>query len=486
MSDSLKIKTISGIGYNTAARGITFVLQAVASIVLARNLVSDDYGIVGFAMIFISFMDQFTDFGISSAVIQKQDIKEKELYTGFTLKFMFGFVVFGLSLALAPLAAIYFDNENVVSVIQLLALNFLISSMSFLPNALLTRRLDYKKLALLQIVTSVVTSVTAIIMAINGFKFWSIAVASLGSTIASVVVINAMEPVKIMFSFDKRAAKELFNFGKHLIFSGIIIFAIMNADNFIIGTVRGAAELGHYALAFNWGALISILMGSTIGSVLFPAFSKMQHDTNRIKQAYLKVLHYVAFFAIMANLGLLIISKEFLFFVLGDGSDKWMPALDAFRILCIYGILRAILEPVGSVIMSLGHTGLLLKSTVVVALFQLSFLYPAVKYYGIEGVAVVVLLSYSIQFLIYFPLLKKRINMKYNELLSAVKLPVIAAVLLLVIMGIAEEGNIFQFTMAHLWAKLIFCTASYVLIYGIISRWAIIKEAKSILTDLRT
>ena len=486
MVKTLKHQTIGNIGYNTAGRGIAFSVQAIASIILARYLVSDDYGIVGFALIFINFMDQFTDFGISSAVIQRHDIKERELYTGFTIKVLLGLAAFGLAFAAAPLALVYFDNDNVVGVIRLLALNLLINSMSFLPNTMLTRRLEYKKLSSLQSLTSIITSVITIILAINGFKFWSIVMASLCSATVSVLVINLMEPVKIKVCLDMQAAKELFNFGKYLVISGFIVFIIFSSDNFIIGAVKGAADLGYYALAFNWGSLICTLLGSTIGTVLFPTFSRMQGDPASIKLAYFKILHYVAFFAILANLSLMMISEGFLFFVLGNGSDKWMPALTTFKILCMYGILRAILEPVGSVLTALGHTSLILKACLAVAAVQLVCIYPAIKYYGIEGIALVVLLSYSVQFLIYLPALKKRINMNYHEFLNAVKLPVIAAILHAGIMLIVTESNIFHFTAGHLWGKLIFCALSYFTLYGIISNWGIIKEAKAIIAGLRS
>jgi O-antigen/teichoic acid export membrane protein len=105
-------------------------------------------------------------------------------------------------------------------------------------------------------------------------------------------------------------------------------------------------------------------------------------------------LEYIAFISVLANAGLLLVSKEFLTFVLGHGTDKWMPALTAFRILCIYGMCRCLLEPVGNVILAIGRTRELLITQIIVAVFELGLLYPSLKYFGIEGVAVVVTVAY--------------------------------------------------------------------------------------------
>src|SRR5271157_5017375 len=97
MSASLKLKTIDNIGYNAFTRIVMFAFQAAANIILARNLSSVDFGIVGFGMIFIGFISQFSDLGINSAVVQKAALDEKGLYTGFTIKFALGMLIFAVS-----------------------------------------------------------------------------------------------------------------------------------------------------------------------------------------------------------------------------------------------------------------------------------------------------------------------------------------------------------------------------------------------------
>src|SRR5262249_17735494 len=188
-----------------------------------------------------------------------------------------------------------------------------------------------------------ISSIFCIALALAGFKYWSIVLGNICASIAAVVFINILKPVRLRFCFDSKAASELIHFGGSLFLSGLIVFAIFNADNFIIGAIKGSSLLGYYTIAFNWGSTICGLLSGTVLSVFFPIFSRIQQDRKRIKEAYIRVLEYIAFIGVLANASLLLVSKEFLVFVLGHGTDKWIPALTALRILCIYGIFRCLL-----------------------------------------------------------------------------------------------------------------------------------------------
>ncbi len=118
---------------------------------------------------------------------------------------------------------------------------------------------------------------------------------------------------------------------------GFIVFTIFNVDNFIIGAVKGSSELGYYMIAFNWGSIICVILGTVVNNVLFPTFSRMEQDRERIKKSYLRVLEYVSCIGMLTNITLLLVSEDFLVYVLGHGTDKWLPALLSLRILCLYG-----------------------------------------------------------------------------------------------------------------------------------------------------
>jgi O-antigen/teichoic acid export membrane protein len=165
--------------------------------------------------------------------------------------------------------------------------------------------------------------------------------------------------------------------------------------------------------------------------------------------------------------------------VLGAGTGKWLPALLALRILCIYGAVRAILEPVGNMIIAIGRPGLISRSTAIVAVLQVAFLYPALKYFGIGGVAVAVTISYAVQFLIYFPVLRCELALPYSAVFRSVR-PALLAGCVLAAFGYGID-RFMSTSWLSLAVKLILGCILYLATYGVITRWKILQEAREII-----
>lgn len=484
MTASLRATFIRNVSLNAIAKIVTVVLSAITNVVLARHLTARDYGIVSFALIFVNLFTQFNDFGINSAVIQRRQLDDRTLHTGFTLKAVLGMLVFGVSLACAPLSGYFFSEAVIADVIRVLSLNFLLTTLAFIPTTLLTRDLDFGKLMTGQIGASVMSSLVSVILALNGHKYWSIVVGNVCATLVTVILLNSMKPARTSFAFDSRIARELMQFGGKLFLSQLVIFAIINADNLVIGAAAGASALGFYSLAFNWGSMASVYLASSILNVLFPTLSKFQDDRMRIKESFLKTMHVIAFVSVMANLCLFAVSREFLFLVLGHGTDKWLPSLEVLQIFCVYGIGRALLEPVGSVIMAIGRTDLFLKSTMVAAVIELVMLYPVLRSFGITGVASLVTLSYFVQYFVYYPALRREIRMEFSEIARAARPSVISGLCVCALLGIA--GRFHAAPALPLFAfKLLLCPACFIIIHGMLSDWTLLKQARTILVSLK-
>ncbi len=476
MSDSLKRVTIRNIGYNSVAKVIQLVVMAAANIILTRTLAPSDYGIVGFALIFITFLTQFSDLGIGSAAIQKKELTERELSTAFTLKFVIGLVIFVLASLAAPLAVRFFDNPAIVNVIRVLAFSFVLNTFWFLPNVLLTRALEYKKIALVNLIAAICNSVTAIVLALMGFNYWSLVAASLVLSVVTALLINYSRPVAYHFAWSKEAACGFIRFGSNIFINGLIVFLIYNADNFLIGSVKGSSCLGYYTLAFNWASMTCTLISSTILSVLFPTFSRMQDDRGRLKESYLTVLAYVSFGGVMLVMTLMVVSRDFLVQVLGHGTNKWLPALTSLRILCFYGMFRILLEPVGQVMVAIGRTDGLRKAAFVVMLMEVGGLYPVLQFFGLEGVAVLVTVAYLSQYVVYFRILKVELLVRPGDLLEKVYPALLAAVPLLLIFLYGENAG--KTSLSLLAIKLTSCIVVYLVCYGLITRWRLFKEIR--------
>ncbi len=476
MNESLRSKTAANLTYSSVCRLLVFGLSSITSIVLARNLNSSDYGIVGFASIFVIFLGMFNDLGVTASIIQKETIDENDLYTAFTLKLLLGLLIFLVSFVWGSVSQRAFENPAVKAVVIVLGSSSLISAVGFLPTVVLTRELKFKRLTIPQIGGQVVATIVALTSVYMGARYWSLVFASLASAAASAVIVFALCPVRYRFRWDREVAKEHLRFGSHLFLAWLLAFVLFNSDNFAIGVLGGAAMLGFYSIAFNWSTKACNLIESSIQGILLATFSKVQKETERLTRGYLTVLEYVSFAAVLANVLLLILSRELLTMVLGRGTGKWLPALTALRILCVYGGVRAMVEPVGSMVTAIGRPDLLFKANAVVTCFQVACLYPALRYWGLVGVAIVVTFSYALQLFIYFPVLRRELHLSYRAVFGSVQSALMAGCVLGAF-GIISE-RFFGVSWLTLTVKLVFGTGLYLGAFGSLTGWRLFKDAR--------
>lgn len=401
MDEDLGKKTLKNIGYNALSRFWIMLFQFLGNIILSRTLVASDYGIVAFAMIFINFLTQFSDFGINSAIIQDKGADSAKIATAFTMKIGISLFIVITGWLVAPLSALMTDKSVVSDVIRLLSFNFLISVFCFLPSVYLTKRLDYKKLALNNILTQGINTGAAVALVLSGFSFWAIVYANIISTVFSAVYYNIQLPIKPRFAWHRQSAAEIFGFSWHVFAAGFIGYVLVHVDNLLIGTFNGAAALGYYTIAFTWATLIAFLLKMIAGSVFFPTFVQIRHDQARLGAYYRSGFQYICLITLVINVMILIVSRELLVVVLGKNTEKWIPALESLRILLIYGTLRGMGEAIIPLLVATGETKYLLNVSIFAIIAELVALYPAVMTGSIEMVALAVTVAYLPVFYLY-------------------------------------------------------------------------------------
>lgn len=300
---------------------------------------------------------------------------------------------------------------------------------------LLEKELEFKKKVLPETVPTAGYACVAIGLALLGYGVWSMVYGQIVSAVLMAVLIWLVSDWRPTFSFDKRAARELFAYGKHILGASIVAFIITNIDDAIIGKMLGMSALGFYTIAYTISNLPATQITHLVSRVAFPTYSKLQDDRDALKHAYLKTLKYVSMLSIPAAFGIFMIAPDFVSVVLGE---KWMPAVVPIQILSIFGLSRSIVANNGSLRNSLGRPDIAVKLTLFhIAIFIIIF-YPLTVHKGIVGMCLAVLISTVITHISSFIINQLLFSIKLVDVIKSIYLFFFNSTLMVVVIYITQ------------------------------------------------
>lgn len=382
-SAAFRQQTISGTAWSMASNLAYQVLSLGLSLVLMRLLAPESFGLIGMVTVFTAFAAVFGDLGLSAALIQKQDASEEHYSSVFWVNSAFGLALSLVFVAAAPALARFYRAPVLLPLTALLASSFLINSLSGVQQAILQKRMEFRKLAAADLGALLLSGAVAITLAAGGLHVWSLAsqVLVFGSTRTALLwLLCGWRPKG---GLKRARIRELQRFSAHTLSFTVANYWIRNADNFLIAKLMGQEELGLYSRAYSLMLFPLTLLSSKIGSVLFPAFSAIQGDRQRIASVYLRIIRVVALFTFPMMIGLLLTASSFVPVVLGPQWARVIPLLEIFALI---GMIESIGTLNGSLYLSQGRTGLRLKVLMVVGPLAIAAIAIGTRW-GIIGVA---------------------------------------------------------------------------------------------------
>jgi PST family polysaccharide transporter len=371
---SLTKATVQGTIWAYAATYSGKLLVFISTIVLARLLSEEDFGVAGYALVAIGFLEVVQGLGISSALIYYRDDPQRK-NTGFWLGLGFGLFLFGATWLAAPLAGWFFRDPRAVEVTRLLGLTFPISALGSVHNALLRKELAFGRKFVPELVRSLGKGIVSITLALMGFSYWSLIIGQLAGTAVSIIAFWRVMPWRPQFRFNHQMVPDLLKYGGSIITVDAMGILLLNVDYLMIGRFMTAAALGLYTIAFRLPELLIKQFSGTVAQVVFPAYSKMRGDTAMLSRGFLQTMRYVSLITVPLGLGLALTARPF---VLVFYSAKWEAAAPIMAAISLYTLLRSLTFNAGDVYKAQGRPGLLTKLSVVQAIFLIPGLYWAV------------------------------------------------------------------------------------------------------------
>lgn len=386
MNDSSENKGLA----KAAIRGTIWVYAAnysgkalvfLSTVILARLLTKADYGLAGYALLVISFLDVLVDLGVAAALVYYPD-DERTRSTAFWLNLATATLLFGLTWGFAPLAGDFFNDPRAVPLTRAIALTFPISALGNIHAALMTKNLTFKLKFIPDVSKAFGKGVISIALAWWGFGAWALVLGQVGGTAIAVIAFWVVMPWRPKLDFNREMIQPLLKFGSNIVAVDALGTLLNNVDYLFVGRVLGAEALGVYTLAFRIPELLVKNFCNLVGNVLFPAYSKIRDDPEKLKQGFLISMRSITMVTTPVALGLAVISRPM---VLTLFTEKWIEAVPVMTAIALYTLIRSLTFNIGSLYKAQGRPDILTK----LSLLKIPFLVPAI-WWAVTGPGTIV------------------------------------------------------------------------------------------------
>ncbi len=367
-----------------AAQAIKFALQMGSTMVLARLLTPDDFGLIAMVLVVTGFAAMFKDAGLSMATVQREHITQEQVSTLFWINVALSVVIMVVVAALAPVVAWFYSKPELIWITVALAGTFIFSGLTVQHQALVQRQMRFKALALVEILSMAAGMVAAIIMAFLGCGYWSLVGLPAGTAIANCPLVWSVSRWRPGPPVRGCGVRPMLAFGGNLTGFNLINYFARNADNLLIGWYWGAGALGLYAKAYALLTLPIQQIGSPIAGVAIPALCRVQNNAQEYRRLYCRAVNMMAHLALPVVAISIALADEIVLVVLGE---QWLEAVFVFRLLALGAILQPLSHTVGWVYTSLGQTDRMFRAGIVASLAMVTAFTVGLPW-GIEGVAI--------------------------------------------------------------------------------------------------
>ncbi len=420
---------------------------------------------------------------IGPAIIQRSEIEERHIRSGFTFAVLFSTFMTLLIIAAAPVFAAFFHMPELTTILRVIALMFPFTGLSVVADALLQKELQFRRLTTVGIVSySIGYIIIGVSLAFMGFGVWALVVAHLANTIIHSITLLVIQTHPKKLQFDISALKDLFYFGGGWSIAKVFNYFAIQGDNLIVGRYLGAEALGFYGRAYNLMNFSNAIIGKAFDKTLFPAMAKVQHQKRRLSEAYRRSFTFIAFVTIPLSTSIFILAPEIINVLLGP---NWTEVIIPFQILTIGMLFRASYKVSASLLRATGKIYQFAWRQFIFG-FMVLFCVFWGKKWGLSGVATGVIIAVFINFLLLTQFALKMTIVNIKEFLNAH----FQAFLIAIIIGgqlwyvVNYLREVFQFPIAILSIAAILVACNFLLLYLLTPKWLLGKDGVWLLNKL--
>jgi O-antigen/teichoic acid export membrane protein len=381
--NDLKTKTIRGGSARMCAQAANFIVRVGSLMVLARLLEPRDFGLLGMVTAFTGVLSLFRDFGLSAATVQRATITEEQTSTLFWINCIVGAILTVITLLSAPAVGMFYHEPRLFWITSAVSISFLFNGAGVQHSALLQRQMRFTALAVIDIVSLIVSTTIAIGAAKAGYGYWALVAMAVSLPLISTAGLWLASTWIPGMPRRGVGVRSMMRFGGTVTLNSLVVYIAFNFDKVLLGRFGGAEVLGIYGRAYQLIRIPTDNLNSAVGEVAFSALSRTQDDPSRLRRYFLKGYSLVLALTLPMTIACALFANDMIVVFLGP---KWKEAAGIFRLLAPTILVFAIANPLGWLLTSLGLVGRALKMALVVTPLMIAS-YVIGLPYGAKGVA---------------------------------------------------------------------------------------------------
>ena len=327
---SLKSIATKGIFWSAVDKFAVQIGQFVVSVVLARILVPEDFGLIGMLAIFIAFSQSFIESGLGVGLIQRQDRTDLDFSTVFVFNLLVSSFFYVLLFFSAPYISLFFNQPQLTDLVRVLGLSLFLNAISIVQKTKLTIAIDFKSIAKSNVIAVIVGGLCGVIAAMQGYGVWSLVIQSLAGALASSVALWFLSSWSPSILFSKKSFHSLFRYGSKILIAGLYAQLLNNVYTICLGKFYPTASLGYYTRAKSFadlsaGTIVSIIQQST-----FPVLAAVQNDKEKLVSIYSRMIRMSAFLIIPLMTLIALLAKPIIILLL---TKKWVSLIPLLQLM---------------------------------------------------------------------------------------------------------------------------------------------------------
>lgn len=359
---SLRSEAVSGIIWTYAQQFGTQLLGFVVTLILARLVMPEEFGLIGMLSVFIGVATALANGGMTSSIIRSRELDEVDYSTVFIFNLVVSLVLYFVLYVCAPLISKFYRQPILEDLTRLYGLNFVFGSLGAIQSTILTKEMKFRKLFLISLPALIISSSLGIYLAFEGLGVWSLAWFYLSNTALYSFFLWITSNWKPTFRFSVAKFYAHFNYSYKLALSSILDAIFTNLYQIVIGRFYSAGQVGFYTRANALMMLPVNNISSALTKVAFPLFSKVQNDDVKLRSVYKQIM-LMAFFVCTPVIGLMaVLAKPLIVFLF---TEKWLSIVPIFQIIFIAGILYPLDSYSLNILKAKGRSDLYLKVEII-------------------------------------------------------------------------------------------------------------------------